>query len=216
LPRYRYRNHPTKVPSCPTVSTHVIDQLFTSEPDRALARAWTAKLDADGLGDRTEVLIREAAATAKRGDGTERAQAQAREYLADFAKTIGVPEHHVASSMAWLDEAPSETAAPGSKLLPPSDNEIERRMARQEADKIEEVMRTDPQRYWRSPDMQSKYHDALERSIAPPLAPVEQGPSATGAPTSTQPTSTEAPIASQGAPAEKDEGPSPTPAVRDA
>jgi hypothetical protein len=176
---------------------HVIDKLFTSDADRALARAWAAKLDADGLGNRTEALIREAASTAKRIDGSEMSKEQALDYLSDFAKTIGVPEHQVASSVSWLAEG---EPGPGAA---PSDSEIERRMARQEADKIEEVMRSDPQRYWRSQDMQNKYRDALERSIAPPLAPVEQGgqPVVSGTPTAPADTSLTTGTAPAGVPA---------------
>jgi hypothetical protein len=174
---------------------HVIDKLFSSDADRALARAWAAKLDADGLRVRAEALIREAASTAKRIDGSEMTKEQALDYLSDYAKTIGVPEHQISSSVSWLVGGDPD---PGAA---PSDTEIERRMARQEADRIEEVMRSDPQKYWRSADMQQKYRDALERSVAPPLAPVEQGgqpgtPGATApaaSPVNAAPTSSPAP-----------------------
>jgi hypothetical protein len=35
---------------------HVIDQLFASEEDRALARAWIARLDKDSLASRAEAF----------------------------------------------------------------------------------------------------------------------------------------------------------------
>jgi hypothetical protein len=72
----------------------IVDSLFAQENDRALARAWVARLEADGVGERTEALLREAALTTKRAEGSEMTQVQAREYLSDFARTIGV-------SIAW-------------------------------------------------------------------------------------------------------------------
>jgi hypothetical protein len=44
---------------------HVIDQLLKEDADRALARAWGAKLDRDGVGERSEAPLREAARIAQ-------------------------------------------------------------------------------------------------------------------------------------------------------
>ena len=89
----------------------LIDKLFKEERDRSLARAWAEKLDADGIGDRAEALIREAAATTQRADGTEMTPRQARDYMADFARTIGVADHHVQASLTWLESADPANAA---------------------------------------------------------------------------------------------------------
>jgi hypothetical protein len=150
---------------------HLIDQLFTEESDRTLARAWAAKLDADGVGDRAEALIREAALTTTKIGGQVITPQQAVDYLSDFARTIGVLDHQVASSVGWLAAGGPDTAAASTDHY-----EIERRIAKQDAEKYERMMREDPRKYWGSPDIQQKYRDALERSTAaPPLAPVEQG-----------------------------------------
>jgi hypothetical protein len=150
---------------------HLIDQLFTREEDRALARSWAVRLDKDGVGDRTEALIREAALASKRADGTEMTPAQAREYMADFARTIGVLDPAINSSIGWLDSGTKDDPA----AAPTDHAEIERRIARQDADKYERMMREEPGKYWSSPVAQEKYRDALERSLAPPLVPAEQG-----------------------------------------
>ncbi len=120
----------------------LIDKLFKEERDRALARAWAEKLDADGIGDRAEALIREAAATTQRADGTEMTPRQARDYMADFARTIGVADHHVQASLTWLESADPANAADPTAAA--SHEEIERKMARQEADRIEQTMKQDP------------------------------------------------------------------------
>jgi hypothetical protein len=50
----------------------------------------------DGLGERSEAIIREAARVA---DGT-RTQDEALAYLADFSRAIGVPDHQSTMSAA--------------------------------------------------------------------------------------------------------------------
>jgi hypothetical protein len=46
----------TKVTSLSQYFDHVIDQLFASEDDRALARAWIARLDKESLASRVEAF----------------------------------------------------------------------------------------------------------------------------------------------------------------
>jgi hypothetical protein len=96
--------------------------------------------------------------------------------LTDFARLIGVAEHHVASSVAWLDQAGPDTAAPAA----PDHAEVERRVARQEADKYERMMREEPREYWGSQANQDRYREALERSL-PPAPSIEEAPSGEGA-----------------------------------
>jgi hypothetical protein len=160
---------------------HLIDQLFTEEADRTLARAWAVRLDKDGVGDRTEALIREAALVANRADGTEMTPVQAREYMADFARTIGVEDHAINSSVGWLDGGAKD---PKAAATDPA--EVERRVAKQDAERYEKMMREKPGDYWGSKDNQRRYHEALERSlappVAPPLAPAGQGGNAAVAP----------------------------------
>jgi hypothetical protein len=160
----------------------IVDSLFAQENDRALARAWVARLEADGVGERTEALLREAALTTKRAEGSEMTQVQAREYLSDFARTIGVLDHQIGSSIAWVDSGAPEPAAAFT-----NDVEIERRIGQQDAARYEKMMRERPQEYWSSPQHQSAYLSALERAnaVPPPIqaaapapAPAEAAPAA--------------------------------------
>jgi hypothetical protein len=93
-------------------------------------------------------------------------------------------------------EALERQAAPeGSPPAPapaPSDVEIEQRIGRADMAKIEAVMRTDPQRYFSSPQLQQAYRDAIERANAE-LAPAEAPAAAPAAVTT--------PVAPAGAPA---------------
>jgi hypothetical protein len=71
-------------------------------------------------------------------------------------------------------EALERQAAPPSgppALGPPlNDIEIEQRIGRQDMAKYEAMMRSDPQRYWGSPQLQEAYRGAIERATAAPEA----------------------------------------------
>jgi hypothetical protein len=74
-----------------------------------------------------------------------------------------------------------EAALSSPAIAPPSDVEIEQRIARQDMAKFETMMRTDPQRYWSSPELQAAYRDSIHRAttspapIAPAVAPTPTG-----------------------------------------
>jgi hypothetical protein len=78
---------------------HVIDQLFKDDADRVVARAWAERLERDGVGERSEAIIREAARVA---DGTK-TQEEALAYLADFSHAIGVPDYQIDRALQSLN-----------------------------------------------------------------------------------------------------------------
>ena len=177
----------------------LINQLFTTELDRALAKSWAAKLNADGLKSRTEVLLREVAGLTRRAEGGGITPEAARAYMADFANVIGVTEADVASSVSWLDTATPEPAAPGTaeqevdaapppaqgepvSPAPPSPSDDARRRG-----DIEALMRQDGGRaYWRDEAVQAEYRDILSRA-APSTWPPTVSPAQAPAPGSNRP-----------------------------
>jgi hypothetical protein len=79
--------------------------------------------------------------------------AQAREYMADFARTIGVMDHHIEASIAWIDSDASNPVAPAAA----EGSEVDRNAAQQEVAKFEIMMREQPGEYWKSPENQERY-----------------------------------------------------------
>jgi hypothetical protein len=85
------------------------------------------------------VLIREAAAAAKRADGTERSLIEAREHIADLARTIGMAKNQIHSLIAWLGWGTAGADPAASKQA-----EIVSRVARQGAERYEKMMPEKP------------------------------------------------------------------------
>src|SRR5258707_5570836 len=149
----------------------LIRQLFAAE-DRAAAEALAKALDADPRSaSRTEALLHEVAQT------TEMTPEAAYSYIADFARSIGIPEHLATSALDAIS-APAQRAHEQQTFnelvgdLSPQHraalSDAERRQAREEADKYELMMRENPSEYWK-PQNQEAYRQALERSIAVPV-----------------------------------------------
>jgi hypothetical protein len=111
--------------------------------------------------------------------------AQSYAYIADFARSIGIPEHLVTSALDAIG-APAQAAHEAQVLhdltgdLSPQHqaalSESERRQAREEADRYERMMRENPSEYWKSENQQA-YREALERSLpsAPEPVPADAG-----------------------------------------
>jgi hypothetical protein len=173
----------------------LIRKLFAPE-DRAAAEALAKALDADPRSaSRTEALLHEVAQT------TDMTPEAAYSYIADFARSIGIPEHLVTSALHTIG-APAQRAHEEQTFnelvgdLSPQHraalSDAERRQAREEADQYERMMRENPSEYWK-PQNQEAYRQALERSIAVPVpvapaAPADGGPAAPAAtPPLTQP-----------------------------
>src|SRR5258708_16964971 len=163
----------------------LIRKLFSPE-DRAAAEALAKALDADPRSaSRTEALLHEVAQT------TEMTPEAAYSYIADFARSIGIPEHLATSALDAIS-APAQRAHEQQTFnelvgdLTPQHraalSDAERRQAREEADKYELMMRENPSEYWK-PQNQEAYRLALERSIAGPVpvapaAPADRRPPA--------------------------------------
>ena len=163
----------------------LIRKLFSPE-DRAAAEALSKALDADPRSaSRTEALLHEVAQT------TEMTPEVAYSYIADFARSIGIPEHLATSALDAIS-APAQRAHEEQTFnelvgdLSPQHraalSDAERRQAREEADQYERMMRENPSEYWK-PQNQEAYRQALERSIAVPVpvapaAPADGGPAA--------------------------------------
>jgi hypothetical protein len=92
----------------------------------------------------------------------------------------------VASSINWLD-----SGAPDAETAITNDVEISRRIARQEAEKYERMMRENPGEYWGSQANQDRYRDALALSLGEGLVgevePEPSPPPAEAAPASAVP-----------------------------
>src|SRR5258708_3378507 len=153
----------------------LIRKLFSPE-DRAAAEAFAKALDADPRSaSRTEALLHEIAQTTDMNPQTSY------DYIASFARSVGIPEHLVTSALDAIS-APAERAHEEQTFnelvgdLSPQHraalSDAERRQAREEADKFERMMSENPSEYWR-PQNQAAYRHALERSIA---VPVPQAP----------------------------------------
>ena len=76
---------------------------------------------------------------AQQPDGSDMTPEQARTYMTDFARTIGVRDHQIGSSIEWLDGGAKDPAA-----LATDEMEIERQIARQDAAQYEKMMREKP------------------------------------------------------------------------
>jgi hypothetical protein len=161
----------------------LIRKLFAPE-DRAAAEALAKALDADPRSaSRTEALLHEVAQTTDMNPQTSY------DYIASFARSVGIPEHLVTSALDAIS-APAQRAHEEQTFnelvgdLSPQHraalSDAERRQAREEADKFERMMRENPSEYWR-PENQAAYRDALERSIAVPV-PEAPAKSADGGP----------------------------------
>src|SRR5258708_22044713 len=160
----------------------LIRKLFSPE-DRAAAEALAKALDADPRSaSRTEALLHEVAQT------TEMTPEAAYSYIADFARSIGIPEHLATSALDAIS-APAQRAHEQQTFnelvgdLTPQHRAAlsvaERRQAREEADKYELMMRENPSEYWK-PQNQEAYRLALERSIAAPVPPPPPAPPPAG------------------------------------
>jgi len=163
----------------------LIRKLFSPE-DRAAAEALAKALDADPRSaSRTEALLHEVAQT------TDMDPQTSYDYIASFARSVGIPEHLVTSALDAIS-APAQRAHAEQTFnelvgdLTPQHraalSDAERRQAREEADKYELMMRENPSEYWK-PQNQEAYRQALERSIAVPVpvapaAPADGGPAA--------------------------------------
>jgi hypothetical protein len=190
----------------------LIDALFTTDLDRSLARAFVARAETDPtLESRIDPLLREAAKTAERVDGSAMTPEQSWDYLTSFAReALGVPEHMVTQTMEWLGGLPEVVAETEQELreeMPPEAQMLIEQHNRSEAKKdvarFEKMMRENPSEYWR-PENQQAYREAIQRSLPQAQAPAPQEPSAadevraavlgTGAPTA-PPAGPTAPIA---------------------
>src|SRR5882672_2676411 len=174
----------------------LIRKLFAPE-DRAAAEALAKALDADPRSaSRTEALLHEVAQT------TDMDPQTSYDYIASFARSIGIPEHLVTSALDAIS-APAQRAHEEQRFnelvgdLSPQHraalSDAERRQAREEANQYERMMRENPSEYWK-PQNQEAYRQALERSIAVPVpvapaAPADGGPAlpATAPPAATPP-----------------------------
>jgi hypothetical protein len=155
----------------------LIRKLFSPE-DRAAAEALAKALDADPRSaSRTEALLQEIAQT------TDMDPQTSYDYIASFARSVGIPEHLVTSALDAIS-APAQRAHEEQTFnelvgdLSPQHraalSDAERRQAREEAAQYERMMRENPSEYWK-PQNQEAYRQALERSIA---VPVPAGPAA--------------------------------------
>jgi hypothetical protein len=91
--------------------------------------------------------------------------------MADFARTIGMPDNQINSSIAWLDSHGTASADPTGASAAPDHAAIERSVAKQDADRYEKMMRERPGGYWGFEENQQRYREALDRSTPP--APTE-------------------------------------------
>jgi hypothetical protein len=95
--------------------------------------------------------------------------------MGDFARTIGVEDHHIGSLTQWIDAGgpdaapapqsqatePPPATAPVVAAAPPQPNDAQRRA------EIESMMRTDGGRgYWKSEPLQQEYREILGRAEA--------------------------------------------------
>jgi hypothetical protein len=151
---------------------HLIDTLFKSDADRAFARGFVARYEAEPMmADRIEPLLREAAQANQRVAAGEITAEQGRDYLGSFAReAIGTPEYLVATGMDWLSAGgkdPGEVDV--SKFSPEAQQLIAKHdqvKAREDVARYEKMMRENPSEYWR-PENQQAYRQALERSLGP-------------------------------------------------
>jgi hypothetical protein len=144
----------------------LINKLF-APPDRAAAAAFAQALDADPRSaSRTDALLTEVART------TDMDARSSYDYIASLAQSIGIPSHLVAAALDAIS-VPAERAHEEEVMrdligdLSPKHqaalSESERRQAREEASKFEEMLR-DPEgsrKYWASPDLQQAYGKRL-------------------------------------------------------
>src|SRR5260221_10441376 len=123
------------------------------------------------------------------------------DYIASFARSVGIPEDLVASALDAISAAAqraheeqtfNELVGDLSPQHRAALSDAERRQAREEADQYERMMRENPGEYWK-PQNQEAYRLALERSIAVPVpvapaSPADGGPAALPASTPPPPT----------------------------
>jgi hypothetical protein len=107
-------------------------------------------------------------------------QEQALEYLADFSRAIGVPDHQIDRALQSLDGPEASTEADDYEMF-------EALKLREKAQGVvayyKRLMRQRPDEYWRSKENQERYREALERSLAPlPVAQPARGEPDQGAP----------------------------------
>jgi hypothetical protein len=159
----------------PSRHDHLINSLFKTDEDRALARAFVARAETDPLLEsRIDPLLREAAKTAERVDGSAMTPEQSWDYLTSFAReALGVPEHMVTQTMEWLGGLPEVVAETEQELrdeMPPEAQMLieqhDRSEAKKDVARFEKMMRESPSEYWR-PENQQAYRQALERSLGP-------------------------------------------------
>jgi hypothetical protein len=158
---------------------HLIETLFKTDDDRALARAFVARFEAEPmLADRIDPLLREAARTAQRADGGELSPEDARAYLSSFAtEGLGTPAHMVTSAMDWLGAGGKDPGEVDVSGLSPEAQQLiaqhDRTKAREDVARFEKMMRENPNEYWR-PENQQAYRQALERSLPQAPEPASQ------------------------------------------
>src|SRR5258705_516808 len=162
----------------------LVDRLFPSPADRLVAMSFVERFAGSPLADRIiPAMLQEVART------TDMDPQTSYDYVASFARSVGIPEHLVTSALDAIS-APAERAHEEQRFnelvgdLTPQHraalSDAERRQAREEADKYELMMRENPSEYWK-PHNQAAYRDALERSIAVPV-PEAPAKSADGGP----------------------------------
>jgi hypothetical protein len=159
----------------------LINRLF-APADRAAARALVSALGRDPqTASRTEALLHEIARTA------DMPPQAAYDYIASFARSIGIPDHLVTSALDAIS-APAERAheeAVTRELIgdrtPQAEHAqrvSEREAGQRDAAKYERMMRENPSEYWR-PENQAAYRQALERSLVEvPVMPAAEPPAA--------------------------------------
>src|SRR5712672_796743 len=130
----------------------LIRKLFSLE-DRAAAEALAKALDADPRSaSRTEALLHEIAQT------TDMDPQTSYDYIASFARSVGIPEHLVTSALAAIS-APAERAHEEAVMrelvgdLTPQARHAQqvagREAALKDVAKYEQMMRDAPGEYWR-------------------------------------------------------------------
>jgi hypothetical protein len=174
----------------PGPHSDLIRRLFAS-PDRAAAAALAKTLAADPQSaSRTEAMLTEISRT------TDMTPQAAYDYIASFARNIGIPSHLVTSALdaismpdaAAHEREVTESMAPEVRQMIAAN---ERAEAKQAVSRYERMMRENPAEYWR-PENQNAYRQALERSlVGAPVMPM--GEPAT-APPATAPAKSHAPV----------------------
>jgi hypothetical protein len=136
----------------------LIDQLTPHPVDRLALRAVArAMADHPLLAGRAEAVVRELARPAVRPDGAPYTPEECLAYAADFMQAIGIPGSLAAPVLGFIGEVDMDSVP---------DEAIEDEGV---VSHVEAAMREDggPDRYFRSPEAQRQYGEALARLNAP-------------------------------------------------